>query len=615
MDFVSRLYFGRDDAESDMAEGLLRDGFLPTAAFEAARTGKKFLIIGRKGAGKSAICMRMVGEPAAYLITPDDAAGDELRRFELQGVNDETAKSFIWRYVFLVQIARHIVAHAKTGHRRWFLPRPVRALRRFLTANHELDGGSFYDRLLKGVSGLQGSISLEAFGFKLSADSEGKAASEGARANRQLDIIEQGVTNAVEALGCRSHPGVTLLVDQVEQIWSNDRDSDTMVIGLLLAAKRLHSVLPGIARCVLFLRADIYDVLHFGDGDKFHGDEFRIDWSDDRLCELMLTRARVSLGGDLTDEKFWTEVMPAPSAKAYVLQRVLPRPRDIIQFLNAARDVAYGKGETSISQASLLEAELTFSQWKLQDLAKEYAVTYPYLDRLFLIFQSGGFLVSRATIAERFAPLQAALHEQFGGFVNVLNPDSVVDTLYSVGLLGVRRNSSVHYAGISHMGLQPHENVFEVHPCFRAALNASYAAQPMPRIGAIGPVQGVQVGTHNSQANYFGQEYVAASRPGRDRSLVESVWRAYDRLRARVGRASIPEETREEIKRRLAEMSVATDDLSQSVASVQDVTEHTYRAADVFDELAGELKSSGLEEAFRDEARRLRGEVRGSLPG
>src|SRR6266566_1415137 len=103
-DVVERLYFGRDDAEQDMTDGLLREGFLPTKAYDAAISGRKSLIIGRKGSGKSAICMRLTMGDAQVsgtsLITPDDAAGDEIRRFELQGLTPDTAKSLIWRYVF-----------------------------------------------------------------------------------------------------------------------------------------------------------------------------------------------------------------------------------------------------------------------------------------------------------------------------------------------------------------------------------------------------------------------------------------------------------------------------------------------------------------------------------
>jgi hypothetical protein len=52
---LADLFFGCDDAELDIAEGgLLRAGFLPIPAYEAVRKGRKHLIIGRKGSGKSA---------------------------------------------------------------------------------------------------------------------------------------------------------------------------------------------------------------------------------------------------------------------------------------------------------------------------------------------------------------------------------------------------------------------------------------------------------------------------------------------------------------------------------------------------------------------------------
>ncbi|HWM38467.1 MAG TPA: hypothetical protein VNS49_15250, partial [Streptomyces sp.] len=103
-----------------MADGLLRAGFQQTLAYEAALSGRKMLIIGRKGSGKSAICMHLtapgVHAGGTLLITPDDAAGDEIRRFELQGLTSDTSKSLIWRYVFAVHAARHLVAHTKDAH-------------------------------------------------------------------------------------------------------------------------------------------------------------------------------------------------------------------------------------------------------------------------------------------------------------------------------------------------------------------------------------------------------------------------------------------------------------------------------------------------------------------
>lgn len=67
---LADLYFGRDDAEMDIADGgLLRAGFLPTPAYKAARKARKHLIIGRKGSGKSAICRTLAAQEDPELVT------------------------------------------------------------------------------------------------------------------------------------------------------------------------------------------------------------------------------------------------------------------------------------------------------------------------------------------------------------------------------------------------------------------------------------------------------------------------------------------------------------------------------------------------------------------
>lgn len=126
-----------------MTEGLLlRGGFLPNAAYRAALSGRKMLIIGRKGSGKSAICMQLSADGGQHagtvLVTPDETAGEEIRRFELQGLPGDSAKSLIWRYLFAVHAARHLVTHAKDAHRR--KPDSVKALARFLKQNGESAG-------------------------------------------------------------------------------------------------------------------------------------------------------------------------------------------------------------------------------------------------------------------------------------------------------------------------------------------------------------------------------------------------------------------------------------------------------------------------------------------
>src|SRR5258708_1387146 len=116
-DLIDRLYFGRDDAESDAGSvGLLRAGFLRTAAYDTAISGKKQLGLGRKGAGKSAICLMLAAaeSPRSSVVTPDEISADELRRFELHGVPQQTAKQFVWRYVLALQLAKIVINHTET---------------------------------------------------------------------------------------------------------------------------------------------------------------------------------------------------------------------------------------------------------------------------------------------------------------------------------------------------------------------------------------------------------------------------------------------------------------------------------------------------------------------
>ncbi|MEU5596340.1 hypothetical protein [Streptomyces sp. NPDC020298] len=473
------MFFGRDDAETDLKDGLLRGAvFRPNHAYEEVLSGRKSLIIGRKGSGKSAICRQLAtarGHPgASVLITPDDAAGDEIRRFELQGVTADTAKSLIWRYVFAVHAARHLTGHARTGHHRRRLPSAVRALRRFLRANGEYDDSRLYDRLRRGASGLQSAnLSLKAFGAEAALGVNG--ASEGARAGRQLEVLEDGVAAAFAELGCDgSHPPLLFLVDQLEQVWTVDADSHALVAGLLLAAKHATGHYGSAVRTALFLRSDIYDTLNFSEGDKFHSDEIRISWSRRGLEDVALARARASLGVEIGEEQLWGEVFPSvvrgePTAD-YLFRRALPRPRDAIQFLNACRGAAHERGGPWITEADVLAATERFSRWKLQDLAKEYLVNHPFLRALFAMFENSAHVVTREVLESRFEGRRDALHRDYPDYTDSLTVRGLIDVLYGAGFLGVRRGDGVVYSGGSQAPPGPGEDEFHVHPCFRPAL-------------------------------------------------------------------------------------------------------------------------------------------------
>ena len=622
-DLVTSLYFGRDDAERDMAEGLLRAGFLPTRAYAAVLSGQKTLVIGRKGSGKSAICMQLLqaGTRAGgtVLVAPDDAAGDELRRFELQGLNLQTAKSLIWRYVFAVQAAQYLVQHSKDDGRK--TPASVKALGRFLKANGESRNERFYDRVLSGARKLQeASFSLSAFGVKGSVDLKGQA--EGAKANKQLDAIERGVSRAFAELAhAGNHEPFLILVDQVEQVWAGDESSKAMVMGLLLAGQHVAgAVYGGALRCVLFLRSDIYDALEYTETDKFHSDETRIDWTTSELCEVGLARARASLSPDLTSDRLWTEVFPprvdGEEIRSYLFRRSLPRPRDVIQFLNQCKDRAASRGALRISEQDVRDATRQFSEWKILDLAREYQVNFPFLAQVFVLFENFGYIVTRQSLQRRIKTHEASLRRQFPDYADAFVVDGVLAVLYGIGFLGVKRGNDVVYAGGAHAGIQPSESEFHIHPCFRVALHALEASDINAYQVSVDYAQGVQIGARNVQSNIsFGRDIAFAA--GRDPELLEALAASCERILRLLGRLDMPAEARAQVREQLGKILDSTarqrDLLAQGNGAPM-VADHVIQAADYLNTLATQLRQSGMADSesgarlirlLQDEASRL----------
>jgi len=470
---LADLYFGRDDAEMDIAEGgLLRAGFLPTPAYEAARRARKHLIIGRKGSGKSAICRTLAAQddPAlvTLLVTPDALSAEEIRRFELRGVEPGMAKRMLWRYVLATQVAKHLVTHAKAAHKK---TPAIGRLHTFLVDNGELDVSR--PKLYETVKKLKTSLKLQAFGVGLEVGSP----SEGTRTDHQLDVVERHIGLAAEELACPAdHPRLLLLVDQIEDVWSEDGDADGLVIGLLKAARAVGARFPRVS-CVVFLRSDIYDLLRFADKDKYHGDELRVGWSAERLRELVVARARASLG---VEDGLWGGIFPAEvsgtPAWDYIVRHTLMRPRDVIHLCNLCRDTAENNGHEVITEADVDEAVRLYSQWKLEDLPNEYFANHPFLDALLAIFKDHGYLVTRTALDRRLAEVRGVLAARFPERAEALTTDNVLDILYDIGFLGVRRNDHVVYA-VHHGGrVELSDDEFHVHPAFRPALRATRAS-------------------------------------------------------------------------------------------------------------------------------------------
>jgi hypothetical protein len=556
---LQNLFFGKDDAESDSSQGgLLKQGFLQTAAYEAALKGRKQLIIGRKGSGKSAICLMLKARSGngacVSLVTPDEISGDEIRRFELSGITPEQSKVLVWRYVFVVQIAKYVLYLAKH-----YLgtesncPNEIVAVRRFLIDNGEVDDLTIHEKFWRVLERIKLSISLDAFGANATAEI---APSQGIRANTQLDEIEKQLQKALNTLPKdNNRPRLLLLVDQLEKVWTNDRNSDLMVVGLLLASKHISGVFTSDIYPIIFLRLDIYDLLQFQNRDFFRTEEMHIAWDKEALLDLALTRAQASIGLDISSDDLWRNIFPSKvngkKIEDFIIQHTLMRPREVIQLCNACVDSANANGHNKISENDVIEALRLYSNWKVSDLVSEYQINYPFLSRLFVLFTNTSFLISRQVLEQKLSKISDSLTNQYREYANIFSIDGILSILYGIGFLGVMRRNQATYNHIDSRTIEYYEAQFIIHPAFREALRSTSCIDLIPYQPGLLEANITQVFNEFNTESSARRSAVRHSRGNRSFRFVGYIQEICERIEIVAAKTNLPDEVRDEIRRNL----------------------------------------------------------------
>jgi GTPase SAR1 family protein len=432
---------------------------------------EKQLVIGRQGAGKTALRKALVNLADDHYVpsevTPDDLSLPELRELELGGLNAEETMFLFWRYVVAIRVARYAVVHAEEHEHP---PGSAGVLRKFLVDSGELGEPGFKERIFRYAAGLKSlSLSVGLTGVTASADFGGQpGVPEGTRTRRMLVSIEDQIMRVLADLQCpASHPGLLLLADEIHNVWSGDAQSNAVVAGLLRAARYAQEEYARV-RCLVFLPDAIYDSLQFPDRNVCRGSETHLTWTAGSLRDLAEAQSKTAAG------RAW-KTLPATKIDGqptidYLISRTLHRPRDLDQLVKLCRDTADRYGRAEVSLDDITEAEAEFSRWKLEDLEAEYKTRYPFLPDLLYLFHDTAYAFPRHKADSLLAAHTPDLLEWFPAAASVAHWPGLLQVLYEVSFLGVRRGAQIVYSYDSAQMIEPADREFHVHPCFRRAL-------------------------------------------------------------------------------------------------------------------------------------------------
>lgn len=371
--FLAELSIGDAIAENEFQT--LGEYYLRTDQYGRASRGEVNLVVGRKGAGKTALFSQLRNEKRTNvrnIVVDLKPEGYQLVRLK-EDVLDYLAEgarthlvTALFEYVLYLEICYKLLEKDKSKYlrdNRLYEPyQRLEAVYKSGAANE----GDFSERLL----GLSSSLA-ESFHERFGKERDQRLSS----AQVTELIYKHNIRDVRTALSryLEFKESVWILFDNLDKGWSAHglTDEDLIILRCLIdAARKVQHQMQADDHnfhCVVFVRNDVYQLLVEASSD--YGKESRavLDWHDPDLLREMLRRRLVHgvLPPDTPFEKVWSSICVShykgEETSHYLIERSLMRPRNLIKLLGHCKGFAVGLGREKISEEDLLKGLRSYS--------------------------------------------------------------------------------------------------------------------------------------------------------------------------------------------------------------------------------------------------------------
>lgn len=458
--------FGDVAAEDDA----VLDYFVSTNAVERIANRSAFLVLGRKGTGKTAIvryftegdrnplskALNLRGYPWSVHASRVDHGASEIEAYVSS-----------WRYLISVELASLVL-----GDKNAEKCAEAKPLRQFLNDNYGGANPSLSEILQPSSLKLE-KFSLEPtiMGNKLGSVSLNRAGKDH-RFGLELNALSDAILSSVEQVALKMKLGsLSLHFDELDQGLSQfDESRGKMIIGLILAArdiKRAGDREFGAIDPVVYLRTDLWDDLQFSDKNKISQTlTYHLEWSSDSLLDLVETRLKAKLSKSARwDDVADPALMRGSQSKFnHILARTFLRPRDVIRFLNTALAEAKKRSENPLvfKNQDIVSSREDYSFYLKQELDDEIRPHWPSWDEALQACSAISTITfERADFEKEYGKRQSAK--------NKVSAEEALEYLYRFSVVGYDRRSG--YGGSSwafqytdpHAGWDAAASRFKVH--------------------------------------------------------------------------------------------------------------------------------------------------------
>lgn len=482
------LDFGKDTAEFDRN---LADYFVATAAYSRILSGNKSVVTGRKGSGKTALMNYFVASSSEdqAVITLEASQATLLKiKQSVDNLGSELSDldaSFKHAWLFSIMLA----LSERVMERKLALSQDAQLVYQFAREHLAYSAPDTVSAIANYV--IKWFVNAKSIGI---GDVKIERDTSPVKSNIVFDerVLLRLIESSARELQ-RRNKTTFLFFDKLDERWEASSANIALVQGLLIAVRQIKALnLPLFP--VVLVRDDIFRAATKG---FQHIDHFRMEleaitWDESSLVALLakriqysLTRNSYPLGHGASDQDMWNFVFeesvpfkktPIPMT-AWLIERTLARPRDLVLLANMALEAAVSSGSNGapITKDHVKSVERKFSEQKLDDLIAELSVEWPGAETLFEAFRRQPSTFSADQLTKMCEDLLTHPELRLSWL-----PSSVTDLktwLYRVGFMcftksgGSLRGTRVIHSGIEH---EPGEflssaKVF-VSPIFRSAL-------------------------------------------------------------------------------------------------------------------------------------------------
>jgi hypothetical protein len=377
---------------------------------------RRRIILGRTGAGKSALLKKLIDEANAIVINPETLSFNYLTnstvlQFFLEaGVKLDLFFKLLWRHVFTVELLRRRYDLKTKSDTHSFIDRIKGLLTRDphkeRAVNYLLQWGEhFWEDTEYRIKEITHKIEEE---LKASIKGRMPIAELGAGAatklsdEERIEVVQRGkvVINAIqmreltdvlrflnEDVFPDENDQFYICIDRLDENWVDENFRYLLIRSLIETIRDFLQVRN--IKIVAALRTDLIErVFRFTRDPGFQEEKYRslylsLRWSEDQLLDLLDKRVNFLVRQSFTKKRVgYADILPpkiekSNDAACYLVDRTLMRPRDLIEFFNSIAEHASGK--PVMTRDMVFQGEGIYSKNRLRSLQDEWINDYPSL--------------------------------------------------------------------------------------------------------------------------------------------------------------------------------------------------------------------------------------------